>query len=352
MNEPMTIVPREIEIAHLELKYEHTRIRNEKAVSRLSDSLSRYGQITPVIVVPGESPGHVLIDGYLRVFALRRCGVDTVSSHVFSCKEEEALIQVLARTQDRRWEIFEQAELIRELSAGFGMSHAEIAGFLGKDKSFVSRRLSLMEALDEETRGHVKNGHVSLWSAVRVLAPMARANPDHARTLSQNLAKDPIATRDLAVLFKHYQKANKKKREEMVNRPRVFLKALENRDAEKRAASLARGPEGKWLKDAQVVKHVLYRLKKESGGVFHENQSVFDRRLLLTAFKDAKNAFFDLEKAIRKWDDSTGNGANDPESVPKRGKHPGNRAPGQAFPPGDPAGNPGERPKPGKAVGV
>ena len=105
-----------IEIAHLNLRYAHTRIRSAKAVLRLAGTIESFGQISPVLVVPGVAPPeHILIDGYLRVEALRRCGRDLVQAQIWHDKETEALIHVLASSQGRAWDIFEQAGLLKEL---------------------------------------------------------------------------------------------------------------------------------------------------------------------------------------------------------------------------------------------
>ncbi|MBI5593568.1 MAG: hypothetical protein HY881_24210 [Deltaproteobacteria bacterium] len=45
-----------IEIAHLNLRYAHTRIRSVKAAVRMAEAIERFGQISPVLVVPGAAP--------------------------------------------------------------------------------------------------------------------------------------------------------------------------------------------------------------------------------------------------------------------------------------------------------
>ena len=64
----------------------------------------------------------VLIDGYLRVEAVRRCGKDTVLADIWPCKEDEAIVRVLSRSQERPWEAVEQGALIAELRGRSGWS--------------------------------------------------------------------------------------------------------------------------------------------------------------------------------------------------------------------------------------
>ena len=89
-----------LEIGQLDLRYAHTRIRRPEALLPLMRSLEQWGQIRPVSVVPSDPPCHVLVDGYLRVEALRRCGKDMVLAEVWLCGEMEALLQVLMRVQE------------------------------------------------------------------------------------------------------------------------------------------------------------------------------------------------------------------------------------------------------------
>ncbi len=300
MGNNKTIVTKEIEIGHLDLKYTHTRILDLKILQHLTHSIECHGQINPIIVAPGSPPSHILIDGYLRVAALKRCGKDTVLAEIREEEEQQLLVFALARTQDRKWDVFEQASIIRELHVGHEISQAKIAALLGKDQSWISRRLAILDTLDEKTINLIRKGHISTWGASRVLVPMARANSFHASVLTTNIEKENMSTRDLVLLFKQYQKSGKRKREEIVNNPRLFLNALKMKEDEKHTCMLKEGPEGKWLKEIRLVGGILRRLEKEVPVVFYEKQNNFDRRLLLTAFEDAKKKFLSLNNKLRR----------------------------------------------------
>lgn len=288
-----------LEIGQLDLRYAHTRIRRPEALLPLMRSLEKWGQLRPVSVVRSDPPCHVLVDGYMRVEALRRCGKDTVLAEVWLCGEMEALLQVLIREQERRWEALEEASLIRELHDRHDLSQENIARLLGKDKSWVCRRLSLLSALPEEILEAVRSGDLSAWAAGRILAPLARANPEHAKTLTRTLSQEHLSTRELEALFRHYQKANRKQREMIAMDPALFLKALRSREEENRIHSLKNGPEGKWLRDMKVAGHILVRLAKALPSVIYPGQQNLDRRLLLTAFEDTRSAFLSLEKHVQ-----------------------------------------------------
>ncbi len=303
MENRAVIAVERVEIAHLILRYKHTRIRSSQAVLRMADSIERFGQIAPVLVVKGKDFRHILIDGYLRIQALNRLGQDMVNAQVWIGKESDALLYILARNQERNWDAYEQASLIRELHLHHKLSQVEISRLLGKDPSWVSRRLALLDSLPEEIIESVRSGHISTWSANRILVPMARANLEHANKIAEHLKKTRMSTRDLSGFFEHYKSANKKVRENMVNQPRLFFKAAKVKKANKEANALDRGAEGRFIKDMKVAGYILKRLIKQASDVFYPGQSNLDRRSILTIFNETQEVMVHLGKTVRRLAD-------------------------------------------------
>jgi len=293
---------KEIEIAPLKLRYAHTRIYRPERISSLASSIERFGQIIPVVVLREGVNSLVLIDGYLRVKALRRCRRDTAVAEIWECKEEEALVEILARGHSRKWDLIEEAALLWELHHQSHLSQSRIASLLGRKQGWVSGRLALYEALAEDTLELVRKGSISPWAATRVIAPIARAMPEHGKVICANLSQTYLSTRDLALWFRHYQKANRKQRENLVREPLLFLKALRAREEAAGAKVLKEGVEGKWLRELRLIGHMLRGLLREVPTLFYSGQGNLDRRVLLTAFEDSREQFVELEKKIRRYD--------------------------------------------------
>ncbi|WP_456243453.1 hypothetical protein [Thiorhodovibrio winogradskyi] len=62
-----------------------------------------------------------------------------------------------------------------------GASQHELAHAVGKDPSWVNRRLALLTQLGEPLQEAVRSGVLSSWAASRILAPLARACPHRRR---------------------------------------------------------------------------------------------------------------------------------------------------------------------------
>ena len=220
------------------------RLNDPQRLQNLTRSIERNDQLAPVIAVADEKDDlhWVLIDGYRRREALQQVGEDLIWVDVWDHPVDEALLLCLARGPERAWEAIEEAALLQELARRYSLR--EIAQRIGRDVSWVSRRLGLFKALPEDLLEGVRQGKLSLWAATRILAPLARANPGHARTLLAGLEQQPLSTRELKRLYEHYQQSNRTQRERLVDNPGLFLQALQSQQEATDDSRLAEGPEG------------------------------------------------------------------------------------------------------------
>jgi ParB family transcriptional regulator, chromosome partitioning protein len=256
----------ELDLHRLELRFASSRLVEPRAVARIAHSIERCGQVVPCIVVAASdgTGGErlVLIDGYRRVAALRRLGRDTARVEQWTCDLTDALLGLLARTQNRPFASIEEALLIRELMQGLGLSQHDLARRCGRDVSWVSRRLQLLSGLPDAALTAMRDGRLSSWAASRIVAPLARANTEHADQLLEALADAPLSTRELRCWFEHYQKAFRSARDHMVSRPRLFIDALRETGEQRAGERLRDGPEGECTADLRSIEAILARLRK------------------------------------------------------------------------------------------
>ena len=290
-------------VLHLDLhalipRFAALRLHDPARLGRLKASIERQGQLVPVVAVAeADKEGHwVLIDGYRRREVLQRLGEDRIWVDAWERSVDEALLACLARGPERPWEAIEEAALIEELARRHTLQ--AIAAQLGRDVSWVSRRLSLIKALPEDLLAQVRAGRLSLWAASRILVPLARANPEHARTLVEKLAQEPLSTRELKRLYSHYEQAPRGQRQRLVENPGLFLKAVHSRAEEAADKRLAAGPEGAWYHDLRVVSAILARLAGQVPTLFAPTQDAAERERLTQAFAPARTQFERLEQAL------------------------------------------------------
>ncbi len=295
---------KEVDFHLLDLRYSHTRIKSTKALAKMQNSINTYGQIVPALAIL-EKEIFILIDGHLRLAALKACGHDCIKVQLME-EEPASLLTLLTRNDDRQLEAVEQAALIQELHNRFSYSFAEIARRLGKDKGWVKRRLDLVESLPKEVLVAVMKGTVSSWAASRILVPLSRANEQDCLSLTRKIIANPLSTRELACLYDHYKKSNRTVRDRIIADPPLFAKTIRQQEEQKLGKLLNEGPEGKWFKDIGIVCHILKRLKKTSDSIFYPTLDSHNRRRCQLWLTRAEKTIVELkEQAKRKNHDNS-----------------------------------------------
>jgi ParB-like chromosome segregation protein Spo0J len=252
----------EVDLHRLDLRFADARLLEPRAVEALARSIEQSGQLIACIAVPEAGSNRlVLIDGYRRILALRRLGRDTACVESWTCDLAQALLTVLARANARPFAALEEALLLRELVHGQGLSEREVARRSGRDVSWVSRRLQLVCALPDALVAAVRKGDLSTWAATRVLAPLARANTEHATQLLSALAATSLSTRELQCWFEHYQRTPSAARAHMVECPRLFIEAVQARDEQRADTRLREGPEGQCAVNVRQLLALIKRLR-------------------------------------------------------------------------------------------
>jgi hypothetical protein len=213
---------------------------------------------------------------------------------------------------------------------------------VGRKQSWVSGRLALYSALSEDLMESIRKGAISTWAATRVIAPIARAIPEHGKILLENLSKVSLSTREMVLWFRHYQKANRQQRDNLVRQPLLFLKALRAKEEATEAKVLKEGPEGKWLRECKLIAHLLRDLLKEVPTLF--GLPSVDRRTLLTAFGESQTLFIKLQNQIRRFnrDDHPGDETSHFESFSAGSANPADQPDPQTLSKHDPTGPAGE----------
>jgi ParB/RepB/Spo0J family partition protein len=187
----------EIAVSEIGERYGAFRIVSPRADAAMVQSIRKYGQISPVVCVKGQG-GYELIDGFKRLRACRRLNQGTLRAKTMEvsgrvCKA--AIIQL--NYSGRSINEMEEALVLQSLHREDGLTQVEIAALLGRDKSWVSRRISLMERLSEEVQEDIRLGLISVITG-RELAKLPRGNQKEA---AEAIFKRRYTTREATKLI-------------------------------------------------------------------------------------------------------------------------------------------------------
>jgi ParB-like chromosome segregation protein Spo0J len=151
--------PRELRLDQIGESYGRYRLHVPELERGMMRSLESYGQLAPIVVVLAGDRWE-LIDGFKRLGAARKLPeMDGLVARRIETDERtaKAAIYGLNRAGGRTREI-EEAWIVHALVREDGLAQVEVAELLGRHKSWVCRRLALIEKLGPEARADLQVG--------------------------------------------------------------------------------------------------------------------------------------------------------------------------------------------------
>jgi ParB-like chromosome segregation protein Spo0J len=166
---------RAVAVESLGENYRRYRLPDADGEGAMARSLSHYGQMAPIVVwLPEEKPE--VLDGFKRVAAARRLRWSSLSARRLAADERTAKAAIYGLNRvgrpTREWE---EAWLVHALVREDQLTQVEVAELLGRHKSWVCRRLALVEKLAVEARDDLRLGLLSVTLA-RALVRLPAGN--------------------------------------------------------------------------------------------------------------------------------------------------------------------------------
>jgi ParB/RepB/Spo0J family partition protein len=186
----------DIAVAEMGERYGAFRIVSPRSDEAMVTSMKRYGQLTPVVCARmGER--YELVDGFKRLRACRRMEKEMLKARVIAATERVCKAAIIQLNRGRSIHELEEAMVLSSLHREDGLTQTEIALLIGRHKSWVSRRISLIERLHEEVQEDIRLGLLPA-SMGRELAMVPRGNQ---KEVAAALIKHRLSTREATKLI-------------------------------------------------------------------------------------------------------------------------------------------------------
>jgi len=158
---------REVELATLGEQLAVLRLCEPCALEAMRRSLEQHGQLTAVTLFVRDEQIEI-IDGFKRVRAARALGWTTLLGRVDDVGAVDAKLRLRELHGGRGLTELEEAWLVRSLYRDDRLSQPEIARRMDRHKSWVWRRLMLVESLAPIVQADVRLGLIAPRAAVAV----------------------------------------------------------------------------------------------------------------------------------------------------------------------------------------
>jgi ParB family chromosome partitioning protein len=171
------------------------RLFDEARLAELAESVRRHGVLQPLLVSDDGAGGYLVIAGERRWRAARAAGLETVPAVIRERVDarDELALALVENLQRADLSPIEEARAYEHLRSEHGLSQAEIAAAVGKDRSTVANAVRLL-GLPEEVQEMIESGRLSAGHGRALLAmPDDRGRLDWARAA----IADGLSVRDL-----------------------------------------------------------------------------------------------------------------------------------------------------------
>ncbi len=166
----------ELPIDKIDEGYSRLRFANPRAEANLLSSIKQYGQVSPVIVFKVSANRYEMVDGFKRLRVVKKLNYTNLLAKILDTGSQT----IKATMIFMNWEIrsitdLEEGMVISSLHREEGLSQTAIALMLGRHKSWVCRRIALIERLSDEVLGNIKLGLINPTIG-RELSKLPRGN--------------------------------------------------------------------------------------------------------------------------------------------------------------------------------
>jgi len=205
---PAPVGVRDLPIEHIQANPEQPRTRfDDDRLEELAASLGRHGVIQPVVVRAIPGGGYRLIAGERRLRAASLAGLETIPAIVRDVDEAVGLeIALVENLQREDLDPIDEAHGYEALMEVSGLSQAEVADRVGKNRSTVSNALRLLD-LALEIQEMISAGTLTAGHGRAILAAGAA---DAQRKLADRIVKRGLSVREAEALARGSLKRRKK----------------------------------------------------------------------------------------------------------------------------------------------
>lgn len=265
----------EISIDKFDLSLSGMRIMNMTRILQVEKSMRLHGQLQPVVARVHEG-GYQLIDGFKRFYAAEDLMMEALQCLLLEIDLTGAKVLLLSYNRAHQsMEAWEEAIVLQDLQKTHSMDQRRLAHLTGYSRSWVSRRLALIDKMDEAVSSEIMMGTLTS-SHARALTKLPRGNQGE---VARVITTHHLSSRQSDVLAEAFLKAkNEDERRYILSHPEQILRK-DQQDQEEEPYDVRLSTYGNDLMKSigyviQSVQIMLRRLGDHRTGMLNASEKV------------------------------------------------------------------------------
>ncbi len=210
----------------IDTSFSGMRLTRVDQIKKMQSSLETIGQLQPIVVRP-EGSVYQILDGFKRYYASQDLKWGHLDSHVLEVDDITAKTMILSYNQHSSPLVdYEEAKIVYSLKKEHLMKQEEIAILLSRSRSWVCRRLSFIEKLDDCVGTHLRLGKITPTHARELVKlPRGKQNDFLEVIIGENLT----SRQSSKLVTKYLQSATDEEQNYLLKHP---LEAIEQQSTD------------------------------------------------------------------------------------------------------------------------
>jgi len=202
-------------------KLQPRKLFDREKLEELANSIKENGIIQPIIVTKSnDEEGYELVAGERRLEASKLAGFDEIPVIIRSISSKEKLLYaIIENVQREDLNAIEEALAYNQLINDFGMSQAQVAEMMGKDRSTITNTLRMLKLIPQVQK-LLLNNDISAGHCRAIL----QVPEDDQVPFAQKILNDSLSVRNAEELAKTWH--NKTKKNKLTSQRRKDIEAL------------------------------------------------------------------------------------------------------------------------------
>ena len=229
MKNPAPVNPgiEEIPLSEFDLSLSGMRIMNPTRIHQVEKSLRLHGQLQPVVARVHEEK-YQLIDGLKRFHCATNLKMGHLQCRTLEIDLAQAKVLLLSYNRPHQsMDAWEEALVLHDLLTTHGLDQRALAAMTGYSRSWISRRLSLVEKMDPGLSSEIMLGMITP-SHARELIKLPRGNQAE---ITRVISSHNLTTRQSEVLIDAFCKASDQEQQRYIKQHP--LEVIEQRQPDK-----------------------------------------------------------------------------------------------------------------------